>query len=55
VSSNRTICLNMIVKDEERIIRRYLEAIRPFIDYWAIEDTWAGDCSYRRQPPPSEL
>lgn len=35
--------LNMIVRDEERVITRCLEAARPFIDSWVIVDTGSVD------------
>ena len=38
-----TICLNMIVRNESRIIRRCLGALRPFIDTWVIVDTGSVD------------
>ena len=38
-----TICLNMIVKDEEHIIIRCLESIKDVIDYWVISDTGSTD------------
>lgn len=38
-----TICLNMIVKDESAVIRRCLESVAPFIDYWVISDTGSTD------------
>jgi glycosyltransferase involved in cell wall biosynthesis len=38
-----TICLNMIVKDEAGVIRRCLESVKPFVDYWVIVDTGSGD------------
>lgn len=37
------ICLNMIVKDESKIIRRCLDSAKPFIDYWVIVDTGSKD------------
>src|ERR1700733_3920461 len=37
------ICLNMIVKDESRIIKRCLDSVKPFIDYWVIVDTGSKD------------
>ena len=40
---HRMICLNMIVKDEAHVIRRCLESVRPFIDYWVIVDTGSSD------------
>ncbi|MFO0565704.1 MAG: glycosyltransferase family 2 protein [Polyangiaceae bacterium] len=38
-----TICLNMIVKNESRVIRRCLDSVRPFIDHWVIVDTGSSD------------
>lgn len=38
-----TVCLNMIVKDEAKVIRRCLDSVRPFIDAWAIVDTGSSD------------
>jgi tetratricopeptide (TPR) repeat protein len=38
-----TICLNMIVKDEARVICRCLASVRPFIDHWVIVDTGSTD------------
>ncbi|MFI5334311.1 MAG: glycosyltransferase, partial [Chlamydiales bacterium] len=37
------ICLNRIVKDESKIIRRCLDSVKPFIDYWVIVDTGSSD------------
>ncbi|MCK5651928.1 MAG: glycosyltransferase, partial [Gemmatimonadetes bacterium] len=37
------ICLSMIVKNEERVIRRCLESVLPYIDAWAIVDTGSTD------------
>lgn len=37
------ICLNMIVKDESRVITRCLESVKPLIDYWVIVDTGSTD------------
>lgn len=37
------ICLNMIVKDETKVIRRCLESAKPIIDYWVIVDTGSTD------------
>lgn len=37
------ICLNMIVKDESRVIRRCLDSVKPIIDYWVIIDTGSTD------------
>ena len=33
----------MIVKNETRVIRRCLDTVRPFIDYWVIVDTGSDD------------
>lgn len=38
-----TICLNMIVKDESRVILRCLESVKELIDYWVIVDTGSTD------------
>lgn len=38
-----TVCLNMIVKDEEHVLARCLESVLPFIDAWAIIDTGSSD------------
>ena len=37
------ICLNMIVKNESKIIKRCLESVLPFIDTWCIVDTGSTD------------
>ena len=37
------ICLNMIVKDESRVITRCLDSVIPIIDYWVIVDTGSTD------------
>jgi glycosyltransferase involved in cell wall biosynthesis len=39
---DKTICLNMIVKDEKDVIERCLTSVLPIIDYWVIVDT--GSC-----------
>jgi glycosyltransferase involved in cell wall biosynthesis len=39
----RTVCLNMIVKNEAPVIRRCLDSVRRFIDYWVIVDTGSTD------------
>ncbi|MBB5927593.1 glycosyltransferase [Streptomyces echinatus] len=39
----RTVCLNMIVKDEAPVIRRCLESVRPLVDSWVIVDTGSTD------------
>ncbi len=40
---DKTICLNMIVKNESELIRRCLESAKPLIDYWVIVDTGSTD------------
>lgn len=39
----KTICLNMIVKNESKIIIRCLESLYNIIDYWIICDTGSND------------
>jgi glycosyltransferase involved in cell wall biosynthesis len=39
----QTICLNMIVKDENPVIRRCLTSVQNLIDYWVIVDTGSTD------------
>jgi len=39
----KTICLNMIVKNENKIIKRCLDSVKQFIDYWVIVDTGSTD------------
>ena len=43
MTRNRTICLNMIVKDESAVIRRALQSLKSIIDYWVIVDTGSND------------
>lgn len=40
---NKSVSLNMIVKNEAKVIRRCLESVRPFIDTWVIVDTGSTD------------
>ena len=42
-ADHSTICLNMIVKNESKVICRCLETLKPFIDYWVIVDTGSTD------------
>jgi len=37
------VCLNMIVKNECKVIERCLESVKPLIDYWIIVDTGSKD------------
>jgi len=39
----QTLCLNMIVKNESRVIRRCLDSVRPYISTWVIVDTGSTD------------
>lgn len=39
----KTVCLNMIVKDETEVIKRCLSSTLPVIDYWVIVDTGSTD------------
>jgi glycosyltransferase involved in cell wall biosynthesis len=42
-TSNTTICLCMIVKNEAPVIRRCLDSVLPLIDHWVIVDTGSSD------------
>ena len=42
------ICLSMIVKNEEKIIERFLETVAPFIDQYCICDTGSTDHTKER-------
>lgn len=39
----KTICLNMIVKNESHIVTRSLASVKDLIDYWVIVDTGSTD------------
>ncbi len=39
----KKVCLNMIVKDESKVIERCLKSVKPLIDYWVIVDTGSTD------------
>jgi glycosyltransferase involved in cell wall biosynthesis len=41
--NNKSVCLNMIVKNESAVIRRCLESVKKAIDYWVIVDTGSSD------------
>jgi tetratricopeptide (TPR) repeat protein len=43
MSQNIKICLNMIVKNESKIITRLFDTVLPIIDYWIISDTGSTD------------
>ncbi len=39
----KSVCLNMIVKDEKNVIQECLQSVKPLIDYWVIVDTGSSD------------
>ena len=39
----KTVCLNMIVKNEAHVIERCLNSVKPLIDSWVIVDTGSVD------------
>jgi glycosyltransferase involved in cell wall biosynthesis len=39
----KTLCLNMIVKNEAKVIERCLLSLQNLIDYWVIADTGSSD------------
>lgn len=41
--TKKTICLNMIIKDESHVIERCLASVKPIIDTWVIVDTGSTD------------
>lgn len=43
MSDKKTVCLCMIVKDEEKDIERCLNSVKDHIDYWVISDTGSSD------------
>jgi len=43
VLMKKTVCLNMIVKNEAPVIRRCLSTVKPWIDTWVISDTGSTD------------
>lgn len=43
MNMQRTICLNMIVKDEQDVIERCLLSVKKLLDYWVIVDTGSSD------------
>src|SRR5580704_19064357 len=43
ISKKKTVCLNMIVKNESEVIIRSLTSVLPLIDYWVIVDTGSTD------------
>lgn len=43
MKKDKTICLNMIVKNEAKVIERCLSSVKHLIDYWVISDTGSTD------------
>lgn len=43
IKKKNTFCLNMIVRNESKVILRCLESTLPIIDYWIISDTGSTD------------
>lgn len=43
IEKDKTICLSMIVKNESNTIKRCIESVEKFIDYWVIVDTGSTD------------
>ena len=43
MNKEKTICLNMIVRNEAAVIGRCLASVLPVIDYWVICDTGSTD------------
>jgi glycosyltransferase involved in cell wall biosynthesis len=39
----KSVCLNMIVKNESKVIERCLRSVKGCIDYWVIVDTGSTD------------
>jgi len=42
-TSHKTICLNMIVKNEGLVIEKWPGLVETLIDYWVIVDTGSTD------------
>lgn len=47
LDSRKTVCLNMIVKDEAEVIEKCLASVKPLIDHWVIVDTGSSDGTKR--------
>jgi glycosyltransferase involved in cell wall biosynthesis len=47
-SAKPTVCLNMIVRNEAKVIERCLASVRPLIDSWVIVDTGSDDDTANR-------
>lgn len=42
-AGEKSVCLNMIVKNESQVIEKCLASVKPLIDYWVIVDTGSDD------------
>lgn len=61
-TTRKTICLNMIVKNECHIIEETLKSVSKYIDYWVISDTGSTDGTmekiktyFKKEKIPGEL
>ena len=43
IKKNKTVCLNMIVRQEAHNIEQCFDSVAPYIDYWVIVDTGSTD------------
>ena len=43
MKNKKTLCLVMIVRNESKVIKRCLDRIKNYIDYWVIVDTGSDD------------
>jgi len=43
MNPNKTICLCVIVKNEEKVLKRLIDSCSLIIDYWVIIDTGSTD------------
>lgn len=43
VKTQPTICLTMIVKNESKVIKRCIDSVKDYINYWVIVDTGSTD------------
>lgn len=46
-TTRQTVCLSMIVRNEEKVLPRCLRSVAPLIDAWAIVDTGSTDGTER--------
>ncbi len=43
IQKNPTVCLTMIVKNESKVIKRCIDSVKDYINYWVIVDTGSTD------------